>query len=164
MAAVQEAAETPAVLPPPVTGSADGGFLTQFETVPSGPQRPSRAATKKKRTQTPWAVILAVVAGLAAVVLIAIVTRPQNGDGSGSRSDQVARLAGKDGQERPPVSAQKGSSENKGVDHGAEKTLSPPVAAGTENKPPVGPGPAPAVHPAVAPVMTPAASRHGDEP
>lgn len=164
-AAVQEAAETPAVVPPPVMGSGGEEFLTQFETVPSSSQRPSRPVTKtkKKRTQTPWAVILAVAAGLAAVVFIAIVTRPQSGDGNGSRSEQIASASGKDGQDRPPASVPRGNLENKGADHGAEKTLSPPVAAGTENKPPVGPGPAPAVHPAVEPAVTPAASGRGNE-
>ncbi len=98
-------------------------FLTQFETVPSRPQRPvARCATKKTKTQTPWAVILAVVAGLAAVVLIAVLTSAPKGDGSGPLPTRSPVQRGTDGQDhrRHPPKRELG---DKGADHGAEKAV-----------------------------------------
>ena len=61
---------------------AGDAFLSQFGTAPSPsrpPLRPAMAKTKAKTgTRTPWIAILAVVAGLAAVVLIIVLTGPGN--------------------------------------------------------------------------------------
>ena len=50
--------------PLPVPGPVSDSFLNQFETPLSGPRRPVRVPTKKTKPKTPWAAILAVVAGL----------------------------------------------------------------------------------------------------
>jgi hypothetical protein len=156
----QVAAETSAAAPPPIASPGED-FLTQFETAPSRPQRPTRPTTKKKKTKTPWAVIAAVVTGLAAVILIVVLTAPQKG-GNGAPAGQVASATGTDGQDRPPVSTQKGKPKSERADHGAEKTPAPPAVP--ENHQPPGPAQTPAAPPGAEPAATPAASGHGNEP
>ena len=64
--------------PLPVAPTAEESFLTQFETAPGPVRRPVHAAAKKSKTQTPWVVILAVVAGLGAVGVIVVLTTPKD--------------------------------------------------------------------------------------
>ena len=119
--------------------------------------------TKKKRTQTPWAVILAVRDGPGGGRFHRrIVTGPKRRR-HGSRSEQIASASGKDGPESSAGIRPKGNLENKGADHATQTPPTPPVAAGTENKPPCWAGAGPGRAPAVEPAVTPAASGHGNE-
>ncbi len=111
--------------PPPLPKPADNSFLTQFGTVSNGPQRPVRVSKKK----TPWAVILLVVAGLAAVVFIIVYTTPKKEAGNGSVRGERPKATGQDNPDRRQASDDR-------PDHGSQQTTSPPAVAEPENKPP----------------------------
>ncbi len=113
--------------PPPVAAAEPAGdsFLTQFESTPGTTLRPVHAAPKKTKTKTktPWVVILAVVAGLAAVVLIIVWTTPKGQDAS-PRQVVVGPAPSVPDHHPPPNKAPEQP------DHGPEKTVAPPVKAG----------------------------------
>ncbi len=135
------AGETPAaVAPPPIAASAADSFLTQFETEPGPPRRTVRPATKKTKTKskTPWVMLLAVIAGLAAVALIALLTAPPGGGTGGSAAAT------------PKDQGDHAGAAGKGTNHGAEAAAATP--AGAEGKKPAVPAQVP---PAAAPQRLP---------
>ncbi len=128
----------------------DSSFLDQFQT--AGPPRrpPVQAATRvtKAKTKTPWIAILAVVGGLAAVVLIAVVTAPGKKDHGNSLRAERTEAAPTKG--NPPPAGQESSpfpKKQESVPPAAKEETAPPPVKQEPSAPPAQQPVAPAAEP-----------------
>jgi formylglycine-generating enzyme required for sulfatase activity len=145
---------------------AGDSFLDQLRSgTPAQASRPPALAAARKskpKSKTPWIAMLAVAAGLAAVVLIAVLTRPaKQGDGHGLRADRTETTPSK-GNPRPadhppstpPTKQESTSPPAKQVSTSPavkEESGLPPGGQKTATSPPSGDQIVPAAEPQAAP-------------